>query len=222
LRRPRVILYDSERVVLETLRDYFEHRDFDVLCFAEPSICPVYSKGEVCTKSHLCSDLMIAGHTTPRMSGVDLLHAQANRGCKLAPLNKAVTGHFLDNESLGALRRLGASFFHRPFDYDEFGRWVDGCVANIDLSRPLAIRRKEKRTVCTQEIRFQIGALSEMRTGTVVNVSRQGLCLEVQDLLQKDRSLTLHTSLPLAASSALVRWTRQVADGMYHIGLQCY
>ncbi len=222
MRKPRVILFDDEKSVLDVLRDFFALRNYEVLAYSEPSICPVYSEGEPCTKPFPCGDLIITDYRMQRMNGVELLEAQASRGCKLTPQNKAVISGHLPESALDAVRRLGAAYLEKPFGFDELSSWVDECESRMNLSRRIAIRRKEERTVCCDEVRYQLGAGPDVRRGIMINRSGSGFCLKVDEPPGADRSVTLHLSLPPWTAPAIVRWLKTTADRAHLIGLQRY
>ena len=221
MRRPRVILFDDEPIVLDVLKRFFELRGYDVHAFREPIICPIYGKGTRCEKPVPCGDLMITDYKMPGMNGLQLLQAQALSGCKLLPQNKALMTGYMDEDSIADIRRLGAAYIEKPFEFDELAVWVDECEKRMDLSQRVAIQRRESRTDCVTPIEFELAGSSGPRAGTVVNMGTSGLCLEVSEPLPSSDDLTLLTVLPLASPTALVKWSRQVSSRAYRIGLQC-
>ncbi len=220
MRKPRVILFDDDQIVLDVFRNFFALRNFEVLAFSEPAICPLYGDQEQCTKPYPCSDMVITDYRMPRMSGIELLEAQAKRGCKISAKNKAVVSGFLREEGLQAIRRLGVAYFEKPFEFEELGAWVDACESRIDLSRRIAIQRKERRAVCSDEVCYQLGAGVDVRRGVLVNRSTSGLCMKVDEPLRTDHNLTLHMSDAQRTGSAIIRWTKATNDNAYLIGLQ--
>lgn len=221
MRKPRVILFDDDRIVLDVLTNLFVRRNYEVCAYPEPFICPVYGIWDTCSKPYPCSDLMIADYRMPHMNGLDLFLSQARLGCKLTPKNKALISGFLCEDGIAAVRRLGAAYFEKPFDFDDLSGWADECESRMDLSLPIAIRRREERTACSNEVRYQLCAGADVRSGHLVNRSRSGLCMKVSVPLRTDHSLVVHAPTPLPPSTAMVRWTKADGDD-YLVGLQCF
>ncbi len=220
MRKPRVILYDDDQIVLDVLRNFFALRNYEVLSYSEPSVCPVYGAHEHCNKSYPCSDVMITDYRMPGMSGIQLLEIQASRGCKVSPRNKAIISGFLNEDSVRAIRRLGAAYFEKPFEFHELGGWLDECESRMDLSTRIAIKRKEERSACSDEVTYQVGSGNDVRCGITVNRSRSGLCMKVSEPLARDHSVTLQIPLSELTAPAIVRWMKATSEDSYLVGLQ--
>lgn len=221
MRKRRAIIYDDEPVVLFVLKDFFEGRGYDVLACREPVVCPIYGDGAECASRHACGDIMVTDYKMPRMNGIELLQAQARKGCKVMPGNKALLSGYLDDDKIASIQDLGSAFFEKPVEFEELGRWVDACEQRMDLSLPLGILRKEERRGCSQAISYQLSSSDGRLKGIVVNMSTSGLCLQVSAPLARDQRVTIETSLPIASPVASVRWFREIGDGAYLAGLQC-
>ena len=220
MRKPRVILFDDDRMVLDVWRNFFLFRRYEVLAYTVPAICPIYGEEDLCTKPYPCSDVMVTNYSMPRMNGIELLQAQARLGCKLTPGNKALISGDLQEDGIRIVRSMGVAYFEKPLEFGDLGRWLDECESRVDLRVPVAIRRKEERTSCRDEVLYQLGAGPDISRGIMLNRSTSGFCMKVSTLLPPDHSVTLHQSHPLATSSAIIRWTRAIARGAYLIGLQ--
>jgi len=144
MRKRRVIIFDDEPVVLLVLKNFFEDRGYEVLSYAEPTVCPVYRSGTDCANEAPCGDVLLTDYKMPGMNGVELIEAQVRKGCRLTPKNKALLTGFLDDGKSERLRRLGAAFFEKPVLFDELGRWLAECEGRMDLSCELGLREDRR------------------------------------------------------------------------------
>ncbi len=221
MRKRRIILVDDETIVLLVLRNFFEMREYEVLALSEPVICPVYGDETFCTANAPCADILITDNRMPRMSGLDLLEAQARRGCRLTHRNKALLSGYLEEKDGDRLRALGVVCFQKPVEFADLGRWVDECEQRMDLSVRLPVRRKETRYVCSEFVRYRPGASDSVFTGLAVNRSASGICLRITEPMDREEIVRLETGIPLSSRVAQVRWIRPTEDGAFLSGLQC-
>jgi hypothetical protein len=63
-------------------------------------------------------------------------------------------------------------------------------------------------------------ATDEILLGAVVNVSNSGMSLFITKPLEIGQEITIRSSLPNLAQTAVVRWIKQVG-GCYKIGAEC-
>lgn len=138
MRKRRAIIYDDNEVILEMLKSFLANRGYEVLCFDGPSECPIYEEdARSCPKTHKCADLIITDLKMPRMTGIELLRQQAERGCKLDRKNKAIISGYAEEEDFEAIRELGCAFFKKPFELSDLSEWLEECEKRTDLSLPL-------------------------------------------------------------------------------------
>src|SRR3990172_12580716 len=148
MRKRRIILYDDDLVILNILKMFFELKDYEVIACSEPARCPVYNDNKECDKRHPCCDLMITDYLMPRMSGIELLRAQARMGCRLTPKNKLIMSGCQDDEVMTAVEELGCSFMKKPFSFADLEVWIQKCEERMDLDQPLGFKRRELRSSC--------------------------------------------------------------------------
>jgi CheY-like chemotaxis protein len=111
MRKPRVIIIDDDTPILKLLKTFLSRRNYEVITCNNPAACQVYENHTgSCNKQNLCSDILITDFKMPRMSGIELLHKQFIRDCKLDKKNKAVISGQIDNENKKTINKLGCTF----------------------------------------------------------------------------------------------------------------
>jgi DNA-binding response OmpR family regulator len=120
------------------LNRYFNKKDYEVLIYNEPTVCPVYDKqAPDCSKENICADILLIDIHMPVMSGIELLRQQSQRGCKLNGSNKAVISGHIDENSEKMISDLGCSYFRKPFNLDDISGWVRESEQRVDITVPL-------------------------------------------------------------------------------------
>ena len=138
MRKPRVIILDDEPLILDMMGRFLAQRGYEVVSLTEPVICPLYEKGaDGCEQAVACADVVITDLKMPKMSGIELLERQTQRGCKLDIRNKAVMSAHFDEDSMKRIRNLGCAYFEKPFRLSGLSGWLHECEQRIDLSQPL-------------------------------------------------------------------------------------
>lgn len=221
MRKPRAILYDDEPALLSLLTLFLEQRGYEVLAFDEAVACPVYEDGGRCDKRRPCGDLIISDLEMPLMSGVELLRRQTLQGCRLSIENKAILSGNLDPDTRETIRGLGAEAFAKPCRLGTLAAWVGECERRMDLSRPLAVRRSQRRDPVGSGAVFTSGQEADHFTAEVVNRSNSGLCVRLDRPLPVAAVLGLQSQLSLASDRLCVRWTRPEPDGTHLAGMSC-
>jgi DNA-binding NtrC family response regulator len=220
MRKRRAVIYDDDLVIKDMLNQYFSDRGYEVLTFKEPVVCPIEEDSVTCSNLNACADIIVTDFMMPIMNGIELLKAQTKRGCKLTIKNKALTSGF-DVEDIGVpdLHELGCAFFRKPFNFDEMSAWLSERELQMDLSRPLGIRRKEKRYESDEEVTYLISVNNENLEGIALNMSTSGLCIKTKAPLRQEQSLIVHFGQADLSRVALVRWLRELDSGLYMAGL---
>jgi hypothetical protein len=219
MRKRRAIIFRNEPPAKSALKRFFEARVYETLIFREPVICPVYGNGKDCKGPYACSDIMITSHTMPKMSGVDLFIEQQRRGCKLDPRNKAIIAGSLSEGHRAVLIAWGSAIFQKPLDLSELEKWVNECETRMDLTRPIAIRRREERQPSRHEVLSVFLAGRDIGRVTVVNKSNCGICFKTPHRLLPNQVITIQAHSSASSEEALVRWVRAAGDGIFVVGL---
>ncbi len=222
MRKRRVIVYEDEKVLQDFYTTFLTSLNYEVVVFPEPTICPLYSgKSDACTNIHPCADALITDFFMPRMNGVELIQAQAKRGCKLTPRNKALASGDIDKTLLQPILQLGCAYFQKPFPLSELVDWLAVCEKRIDIETPLGMQRREPRIPLIREVLCTVVQYAMPLRGICVNISDSGLCLKLPVYLQREESVGLPKDLPFPSGVGRVRWSAKQNDDLYLTGLQC-
>jgi CheY-like chemotaxis protein len=224
MRKPRAIVIDDEEIIVHLLKDFFSARDYEVLSYTRPVICPICDDGEIsCNTDYPCADVIITDFNMPGMNGLKLLQEQATHGCKLMRENKAVMSGYIDGEDQEQIKRLGYAFFQKPIEFADLSDWLDECEKRMDLSKPLGSRRKEARRATRYEVQCLVDRSHEPVSGTTINISDNGLCLRLPVPLLTTQTIHLDTVHSVfACRTASVQWVNRDQDGSYLAGLSCH
>jgi FixJ family two-component response regulator len=222
MRRKRAIVFDDNDMVLDFITDLLSLREYEVLSFRKPQVCPIYGEAsDSCNKPDLCADIMITDIQMPHMNGIDLIKKQAERGCKLDIRNKAViSGHF-DEDDVRKVKEIGCRFIEKPFKVSALTEWFEECEKHIDLTQPLEIRRKEIRRPTNIKVTYYLPSSDSVQRGVITNISSCGACLNTNYSVTKDETLDLVTDLPNFCTKATVRWVIVKDDVSFTAGLCC-
>jgi hypothetical protein len=173
VRKPKVIIFDSGAEKESALKQFFDARSYETMVVMQPRFCPVYGKegADPSTCYRLCSDIIVIVENGLPMYGAKLLAAQLHHGCGLTPRNKAIISGMLTNEERNGVKAMEAAVFRHPLDFDEFEAWLQGCRKRMDLSKPLAIKRRAPRLACSMsmEVRYRVLSAGEVGHARALN-----------------------------------------------------
>jgi len=135
MRKPRILFFDDDNMLLEVLHYYFSARNFEVQSFSEPVLCPLAQNSSFCLNP--CADIIITDFQMPGMNGVELLHYQTQRRCPINVKNKAIMSGALPDDFLDKMKEVADTFFQKPVHMQELNEWARNCISHHDLSQPL-------------------------------------------------------------------------------------
>ncbi len=220
MRKRRAIIFDDDIVITGLLKKFFILRDYDVVTYNEPLVCPIYLNRTECDTNGPCADIMIVDYRMPVMNGIELLKAQQTRKCGLIAKNKALVTGYADSLDRRAVEELGCAFFEKPLNFSRLAAWFDECEQRMHLSHPLGLLRRETRQPSTGDILFEAGPSPAIQQGSLVNRSPSGLCIRTAVPLWPDQFLAVHTPDRRFSGPASVRWIREIENNCYLVGLQ--
>jgi len=222
MRKPRVIIFDDESMLLELLEFYFDKWGYEVFSYQTPIVCLFNGSACSCKSLAPCADLVISDFQMPQMTGIELFQLQAQRGCRIDRKMKAIMSGHADRELVTQCEDLGHKFFQKPFDCSELHVWVSECEKNFDLSKQLAGKKPNKRYDFIQDIEYCLNASNprEKFIGFTVNKSIDGLGLRVFNPLHAGQEITILNGLEPQNLNGTVVWCNKVDEHAYRAGLR--
>ena len=136
--------------------------------------------------------------------------------------NRALITGMYDDELKQESERLGCALFEKPFLFSDVKGWVDECTKRVDLSKPLAVLRREVRSAAALKIAHVLRNTGIFLEAAVVNLSSSGLCLELMSSLAKEENVRIYRGPLSEPRPATVRWAKQQEDGSCVAGLNYY
>ena len=222
MRKPRVIVFDDESMLLELLEFYFDKWGYEVFSYQTPVVCLFNGCAGSCDSLAPCADLVISDFQMPQLTGIELFQLQAQRGCRIDRKMKAIMSGHADGKLLEQCKDLGYRFFEKPFYSSEVYAWVSECEKHFDLSKQLVGKKPNKRYDFIQDIEYCLNASSpqEKFIGFTVNKSSDGLGLRVFNPLYAGQEITILKGLEATNLNGTVIWCNQVGENTYRVGLR--
>ncbi len=222
MRKPRVIIFDDEAMLLELLEFCFAKWGYEVFSYQTPVACPFNkNSGGSCEKFAPCADLMISDFRMPHRTGIELFQLQEKRGCKIDRKMKAIMSGISDEGLLKQCADLGYRFFEKPFSCSDISGWLGECEENFDLSKPLG-GGKNLRYDFKQDIEYCLNASDpyEKFIGFTVNKSTDGLGLRVFNLLYPGQEIAILKGPEVTNLKGTVIWCNKVGENTYAAGVR--
>ena len=223
MRKPRVIIFDDGAETKKTLKRFFDARGYERMVVAQSESCPFYGKEAASPGAggRVCCDIVVVVEKRERRNADQIPISESHLDCRLKPCSRAVIAKAPGGQG-DVVKARGAKVFHNPLDIDEFEAWVKSCEPLMDLSLPLAIRRKAPRRTCPADVKVHYRVLkrgNEILRAYALNESSCGICIKTRHTLKPGQVLHLWSEEPLLSEDAEVRWVQKVEDGTHLIGL---
>ena len=136
-RRLRAIVFEDNPDDRFLIKRLLEDRGYEVLDYADPTACPLLRSHECqCGETEACCDILITDVNMPKVSGLEFLEQQINKGCKIP--NIAVTSGAWTDTNLEHAQRLGCTALEKTPTWDALAHWLDERGPRIDPSRSLS------------------------------------------------------------------------------------
>jgi FixJ family two-component response regulator len=223
MRKPRVMIFDDDRTVLELLHIFFSQSGYEVFPYNTPILCPLNENSAdrgACLAQ--CADLVLSDFKMPKMTGIELLRLQSGRGCRIGNKMKAIMSGYSGEEIAVQSERPGYKLFKKPFDFTELSGWLRECEKDIDLSQQLCGNKIKRRHDFRQDIEYQLNTAGPDRKfiGFTVNKSPDGLGLRVFNPLYAGQKIKIINGLEVPDLKGIVVWCSKVGENTYSAGLR--
>lgn len=223
MRKPRVLIFDDEVIILELLERYFSMSGYEVFSYSTPAVCPLNeSSAESCENLAPCADLVISDFQMPKMTGIELLQRQSRRGCKIDIKMKAIMSGYSGEELVTQCEDLGCKFIAKPFTSSALPRWLSECQKHFDLSQQLGGPKISRRYDYKQDIEYRLNSAGSHKKfpGFTVNKSDDGLGLRVFNPLPVGQKITIINGLEVPNLDGTVMWCSKESENAYSAGLR--
>lgn len=135
----RILVLEDDEVTRKSLALLLRKYGYEVIDAPEPTLCPIYLSAETCSHEDVCGDFLLTDNRMPKMSGLEFIEAQSQKGCKGVIGNKAVMSGFWSVEEREKAEKCGCKIFKKPFHIEEVIEWLEERKNFISPDRKLAI-----------------------------------------------------------------------------------
>lgn len=223
MRKPRVLIFDDEVIVLGLLGRYFRRLGYEVFSYRDPAVCPLNEhSAESCESLAPCADLVISDFRMPKMTGAELLQRQLQRGCRVDMKMKALMSEYPDEEVAAECESLGCKSLAKPFIASELPRWLSERRKHFDLSQQLDGRNRRSRSDYRQYVEYCLDAAGSYKkfSGFTMNKSDDGLGLRVFNPLRAGQNITIMNGMEVPPVNGTVMWCSKEDENTYRAGLR--
>jgi len=134
----RIFLIEDDQSLREILATFLDMKGHEVIHSDNPTGCPAYdSAGEPCPHEHPCGDVLVIDQNMPKMTGLEFIRIQTERGCKGSVQNKLIITSGLKRDELELATRLGCSILVKPFSMFSLLEWLESVEHKLAPEREL-------------------------------------------------------------------------------------
>lgn len=138
--KARAIIIDDDASCRALLEVLLKQRGYEVISLSDPTACPLYAGSQCsCPQDHACGDFLLTDNRMPRMTGIEFVERQSQRGCKGIVGNKAILSGTWAEDELAHAERLGCQVFDKPYNFREIMAWLDEREKQILPGRKLVV-----------------------------------------------------------------------------------
>ena len=120
----KVFVIEDDYCIREPFSDFLSALGHNVIAAKNPEELP-FCKRHFCTETQPCCDALITDNLMPKMTGLEFITKQINKGCKLPARNRLlISGSLMDSEIKQA-RELGITFAQKPVTFDFLEKWIE-------------------------------------------------------------------------------------------------
>jgi len=77
------VIFDDEELIRFALWHFFDRRNYEILTFPYPDLCPLDVASECpCPRGSSCADLIISDVNMLRRNGIDFIEELIKKGCR--------------------------------------------------------------------------------------------------------------------------------------------
>lgn len=135
----RIIVFQDDTDIRELLVEALQDLGHEVLAFRDPLACPLYWRDDCrCGQEAPCGDLLICDNRLPRLTGLEFIRRQVERGCRGVAANKALLSGAWTDAQRAEARRFGCQVFAKPLALELLLNWVAERGQTIPPERQLA------------------------------------------------------------------------------------
>ena len=129
-RKTRIIIFDDDPNIRQSLESVFQHRGYEVLAYDDPSLCPLQHEHDCqCEENERCADFVITDIDMPSVSGLDFIDGQVRKGCKVQ--NIAIMSGSWSEADTERAKYLGCAVFKKPVPFSAFTEWFYQCESQV-------------------------------------------------------------------------------------------
>ncbi len=129
----RIMIIDDDESIRESLGVYSEMLGYEPVLFTGPESCNVFHiDNHACSNENHCAEILIVEQNMKKMTGLDFIQQQLDKGCKHPARHKVVISDSLTRKEFMQAKKLGCHVLQKPVTYEIFERWVKELVSETE------------------------------------------------------------------------------------------